>query len=99
MYTLKRSEWIDPNDPDEKVQSLSGKDYISMRFIDDCLGWGWRPTPIRKRCTHEFTCCIECIDDWATDYDIRWDRTSGARAMRDEIVRLGVPCHGVTTGI
>ncbi len=57
-----------------------------MRLNDDELGWGWGATPIRKVCDHEFTCCIECVQDWALDYEVAWHRTVGGRAMHQAIL-------------
>jgi hypothetical protein len=83
---LGRADWIDPRDPLGKVQHLSGSTYVQMMLNNDELEWGWRPTPIRSRCMHEYTCCIECIDSWALDYEIYWDRTAGGRRLRQAIL-------------
>jgi hypothetical protein len=80
--------WIHPDDPWGKVHHLSGYAYVPMRLNDDELGWGFQSTPIRtpRRCEHGYTCCIECVDSWALDYEVNWGATAGGRRLRQAII-------------
>ena len=63
---------------------LSGTAYVPMRLKTDPESTP--PTPVKiltvNNCQHETTVCHECIDSWAEDWIIFFNRTAGGRKLR-----------------
>lgn len=63
---------------------LSGSSYVPMRLKEDPDTGKPSPTKIASigRCEHLTTICVECADQWGTDYVIFWQRTKGGRNLK-----------------
>jgi hypothetical protein len=59
---------------------LSGYNYVPMR----CKPGPFYPVKIKANpnlCEHIETVCSECVESWSIDYEIRFERTAGGRAL------------------
>lgn len=59
---------------------LSGHNYVPMR----CEPGPFHPVKIKTNpnlCEHIETVCSECVESWSIDYEIRFKRTAGGRAL------------------
>jgi hypothetical protein len=70
--------------------NFSGNSYVPMRLREDPEGT--KPTPTRivveRNCDHKTTICPtkDCIESWAIDWKIFFDRTGGGRQLKQIIL-------------